>query len=125
MVEPFYSPPQHCGLAKQSLQFAVHKPCVNPLGCSRETGFHPSFHLTTSPHDIGVDPMSTQDDPSLEREFDMLMVKAGAAVPQDYRAGIIAGYGDMKRLTALLRQPRAAADETSNVYTLTAFVRSK
>lgn len=69
--------------------------------------------------------MSTEDDAALEREFDMLMVKAGAAVPPDRKAGIVAGYRDMKRMTALLRQPRTAADETSNIYSLKSFVRSK
>jgi hypothetical protein len=61
----------------------------------------------------------------LEREFDMLMVKAGAVVPPDRKAGIVAGYRDMKRMTALLRQSRTAADETSNIYSLKSFVRSK
>jgi hypothetical protein len=69
--------------------------------------------------------MSTQDDASLEREFDMLMAKAGATVPVDRKAGIVAGYRDIKRMTALLRQPRTAADEPSNIYSLEGFVRSK
>lgn len=69
--------------------------------------------------------MSTEDDAALEREFDMLMVKAGAVVPPDRKAGIVAGYRDMKRMTALLRQSRTAADETSNIYSLKSFVRSK
>jgi hypothetical protein len=68
--------------------------------------------------------MSTQDDAALEREFDMLMAKAGATVPADRRAGIIAGYRDMKRMTALLRQPRTAADEPSNTFSLKSFVAS-
>jgi hypothetical protein len=69
--------------------------------------------------------MSAQDDASLERELDMLMAKAGAAVPSDRKAGIVAGYRDMKRMAALLRQPRTAADEPSNIYSLKSFVRSK
>jgi hypothetical protein len=69
--------------------------------------------------------MSTQDDASIEREFDMLMAKAGAQVPADRKAGIVAGYRDLKRMAALLRQPRTAADETSNVFSLKSFVRSK
>ena len=78
--------------------------------------------------DTGATPVSTQDDQddaSLEREFDMLMAKAGAAVPADRKAGIVAGYRDMKRMVALLRQPRTAADETSNIYSLERFARSK
>jgi hypothetical protein len=69
--------------------------------------------------------MSTQDDADLERELDMLMTKAGAAVPADRKAGIVAGYRDLKRMAALLRQPRTAADETSNIFSLQSFVRSK
>ncbi len=69
--------------------------------------------------------MSTQDDASIERELDMLMAKAGAAVPADRKAGIVAGYRDMKRMAALLRQPRTAADEPSNIFSLQSFVRSK
>jgi hypothetical protein len=69
--------------------------------------------------------MSTQDDDAIEREFDMLMAKAGAAVPAGRKAGIVAGYRDMKRMAALLRQPRIAADEPSNIYSLKSFVRSK
>ena len=68
--------------------------------------------------------MSTQDDTALEREFDMLMAKAGATVPADRRAGLIAGYRDMKAMTALLRQPRTAADEPANIYSLTRFLGS-
>lgn len=69
--------------------------------------------------------MSTDDDAALEREFDALMIKAGAKVPPERKAGIVAGYKDMKRMAALLRQPRTAADESSNVYSLASFVRSK
>ena len=71
--------------------------------------------------------MSTQDrdDAALEREFDVLMAKAGAKVPADRRAGIVAGYKDMKRMTLLLRQPRTEAAEPSNIYSLTGFARSK
>ena len=69
--------------------------------------------------------MSTEDDAYLERELDMLMAKAGATVPADRKAGILAGYRDLKRMAALLRQPRTAADETSNIYSLASFARSK
>jgi hypothetical protein len=67
--------------------------------------------------------MSADEDAALERELDMLLAKAGATVPPERRAGIVAGYRDMKRKTALLRQPRTAADETSNVYSLLNLVR--
>ena len=58
-------------------------------------------------------------------ELDMLMAKAGAQVPAERKAGIVAGYRDLKRMAALLRQPRTAADETSNIFSLKSFMRSK
>jgi hypothetical protein len=67
--------------------------------------------------------MTTSDHDSLEREFDMLMAKAGANVPADRKAGILAGYKEMKRMAAQVRQPRTAASEPSNVYSLTGFAR--
>jgi hypothetical protein len=64
-----------------------------------------------------------EEDAALEREFDVLMAMAGAEVPADRKAGILAGYKDMKRMTALLRQPRSEAAEPSNIYSLTSFRR--
>jgi hypothetical protein len=72
---------------------------------------------------MGGAKVSAEEDAALERELDMLLAKAGAAVPPERRAGIVAGYRDMKRKTALLRQPRTAADETSNVYSLSNLLR--
>lgn len=69
--------------------------------------------------------MSAEDDAALEREFDATMLKAGAAIPPDRKAGALAGYRDLKRMTALLRQPRSAAAEPSNTYSLIGFARSK
>ena len=61
----------------------------------------------------------------LERELDMLLAKAGANVPPHLKAGILAGYQDMKRMVAVVRQPRVAASEPSNVFSLTGFARSE
>jgi hypothetical protein len=87
--------------------------------------FRADFHVSGPSNAIGATTMSTPEDASLERELDMLMAKAGAVVPADRKAGVIAGYRDMKRMCALLRQPRTAADEPSNIYSLKSFVRSK
>ncbi len=65
------------------------------------------------------------DKNDLEREFDQLMARAGAVVPQDRRAGTIACYEDLKRMCALLRQPRSAASEPSNIYSLDAVLRGR
>ena len=67
--------------------------------------------------------MSTEDD--LERELDMLLAKAGANVPPDLKAGLLAGYRDMKRMAAMVRQPRVAASEPSNIFSLKSFARSE
>jgi len=66
--------------------------------------------------------MSTQD--GLEQELDMLLAKAGANVPPHLKAGILAGYRDLKVMAATLRQPRTAAHEPSNVFSLKSFARS-
>ena len=63
--------------------------------------------------------MSNPD--GLEHELDMLLAKAGADVPPHLKAGILAGYRDMKRMAAMVRQPRNAAAEPSNVFSLKEF----
>jgi len=63
--------------------------------------------------------MTTEDD--LERELDMLLAKAGANVPSDLKAGLLDGYRDMKRMAATVRQPRTAAAEPSNIFSLKDF----
>ena len=61
---------------------------------------------------------------TLEHEVDVLLAKAGASVPADRKAGIVAGYADIKRMSALLRQPMTAADEPSNIFSLAGHARS-
>jgi hypothetical protein len=66
--------------------------------------------------------MSTLD--GLEQELDMLLAKAGADVPPHLKIGILAGYQELKRMAAVVRQPRVAAAEPSNVFSLKSFARS-
>jgi hypothetical protein len=66
--------------------------------------------------------MSTKDES--EHELDVLLAKAGANVPPHLKAGILAGYRDMKVMAATVRQPRTAASEPSNVFSLTGFARN-
>jgi hypothetical protein len=66
--------------------------------------------------------MTTKDD--TEHELDMLLAKAGASVPPHLKAGILAGYRDMKVMAARVRQPRTAASEPSNVFSLKSYARS-
>jgi hypothetical protein len=67
--------------------------------------------------------MGDDVDAALERELDMLLARAGASVPADRKAGIVAGYCEIKRLAALLRQPRSAAAEPSNIFSLVPLAR--
>jgi hypothetical protein len=66
--------------------------------------------------------MSSQD--GIEHELDVLLAKAGASVPPHLKAGVLAGYQDMKIMAARVRQPRTAAAEPSNVFSLKSYVRS-
>lgn len=67
--------------------------------------------------------MSADENP-LEHELDIVMMKAGVTVPAERKAGVLAGYAETKKLTALLRQPRTAASEPSNIYSMKPFIRS-
>jgi hypothetical protein len=65
----------------------------------------------------------SQEDDALEREFDVVMRKAGLSVPAERRAGTLAAYADMQRMAAILRQPRDATHEPSNIFSLVPFAR--
>jgi hypothetical protein len=68
--------------------------------------------------------MNGQKLDALERELDLAMARAGVSVPPERKAGVVACYADLKRMTALLRQPRSAAAEPSNIYSLPVILRS-
>jgi hypothetical protein len=68
--------------------------------------------------------MSTDDRRALEQEFDALMARIGAVVPADRKAGIIGCCAELRGYAALVRQPRAAAAEPANVYSLKPMSRS-
>ena len=55
----------------------------------------------------------------LAAEFDLLMRRAGIAVPANRRAGILTSYADLHQQIALLRNRYAHTDEPSNVFRLT------
>jgi hypothetical protein len=65
----------------------------------------------------------SEDEAALEAEFDALMRRAGVEVPPDLRAGVLAGFKDLRRLTTLMHRPCPAQSESSNIFTLTPFVR--
>lgn len=60
-------------------------------------------------------------DPKLELE--VLLRRAGVAVPEDRMEAVLAGYADLTRMTALLRQPRTAAAEPSNAFSLVTLMK--
>ena len=68
--------------------------------------------------------MSTDDRRALEQEFDAVMARIGAVVPADRKAGTIGCCAEVRRMAALVRQPRSAAAEPANVYSLKPMRRS-
>ena len=69
-------------------------------------------------------PGAVQELFAVEHELDVLLAREGISVPADRKAGIVAGYADLRRMTALLRTDRTAASEPANVYSLDVIVRS-
>jgi hypothetical protein len=55
----------------------------------------------------------------LATEFDILLRRAGIALPADRRAGLLASYADLQEQIALLRNRYAHTDEPANVFRLT------
>ncbi len=51
-------------------------------------------------------------------EFDMLMARAGLTLPPGLRDELIPAYAGLCEQVAMLRGPRTAADEPSNVFRL-------
>ena len=58
-----------------------------------------------------------------EGEFDALMARAGVTVMPDRRAGVVAGFEEIRKLAALLRVKRTAASEPSNIFSLVPYAR--
>jgi hypothetical protein len=61
--------------------------------------------------------------PEFAAEFDMLLARAGMSVPDDRKAGVLAGYAELRRLAQLLRTRRSPFDEPANIYDLTRISR--
>jgi hypothetical protein len=64
------------------------------------------------------------DDQALTTEFDVLARRAGLTVPDDRRPALLKGFKDLKKMTALMRQPRTAADEPAGTYNILTVTRS-
>jgi hypothetical protein len=64
------------------------------------------------------------DDSALATEFDVLAKRAGFPVLEGRKAALLLGYKDLKRMTALMRQPRTAAAEPAGAYSILSVTRS-
>jgi hypothetical protein len=69
-------------------------------------------------------PDTATDEQALATEFDVLAKRAGLSVPDDRKAALLKGFKDLKRMTALMRQPRTAADEPAGTYSIQTVTRS-
>lgn len=73
--------------------------------------------MTPEPAPRATDAMP--DAAALEREFDVLMARAGLTAPIDRRPALLAAFKELREQVALLRHAgRTAAAEPSNVFRL-------
>jgi hypothetical protein len=69
-------------------------------------------------------PDPSTDDQALAVEFDVLAARAGFPVIDGRKPALLQGYKDLKRMTALMRQPRTAANEPAGAYSILSVTRS-
>jgi hypothetical protein len=65
--------------------------------------------------------MSVDIPGSSNDEIEAAFLKAGVVVPADLKAGAISEARNLARAAALLRRPRTAACEPSNIFSLVKF----
>lgn len=63
------------------------------------------------------------DDAALALEFDVLARRAGLEIPADRRPALLAGVKELRAMTALMRQPRTAADEPAATFLISSVTR--
>lgn len=66
---------------------------------------------------------TSTDAKALEAEFDSLAGRAGLDIPAARKPAMLLGLKDLKRMTALMRQPRTAADEPAGTYSILTVTR--
>ena len=69
-------------------------------------------------------PETAADEQALVAEFDVLAKRAGLTIPEDRKPAMLKGFADLKRMTALMRQPRTAAAEPAGAYSILSVTRS-
>jgi hypothetical protein len=67
---------------------------------------------------------SPADDQALSAEFEIFARRAGLDIPENRKPAMLKGFKDLKRMTALMRQPRTAADEPAGTYVIQTVTRS-
>jgi hypothetical protein len=67
---------------------------------------------------------TSTDDQALATEFDVLAKRAGLDIPENRKPVMLKGFRDLKKMTALMRQPRTAADEPAGTYVIETVTRS-
>ena len=65
----------------------------------------------------------TPDDAALALEFDAFAKRAGLDIPADRMPAVFAGFKDLRRMTALMRQPRTAAHEPASTFSILSVTR--
>jgi hypothetical protein len=65
----------------------------------------------------------TPDEAALALEFDVLARRAGLTIPEGRKAALFAGFKDLRRMLATMRQPRTAADEPAATYSIQSVTR--
>jgi hypothetical protein len=63
------------------------------------------------------------DEAALALEFDVFAKRAGLDIPADRRPALFAGFKDLRRMVALMRQPRTAADEPAGTFSILSVTR--
>jgi hypothetical protein len=62
-------------------------------------------------------------DDALKIELDVFARRAGLDIPESRKPALLLGLKDLKRMTALMRQPRTAANEPAGTYSLLSITR--
>ncbi|RDJ22173.1 hypothetical protein DWF00_23595 [Bosea caraganae] len=64
------------------------------------------------------------DDTALMQEFEVFAARAGLDIPGERKATLFLGFKDLRKMLALLRQPRTAAAEPAGTYSIATITRS-
>jgi hypothetical protein len=63
------------------------------------------------------------DEAALALEFDVFARRAGLEIPAERKPALFAGFKDLRGMLALMRQPRSAADEPSDTFSILTVTR--